>query len=41
VVEGLKPHIKAGTRQEAAGADIVFVAVNWPRLSQALKDLPD
>jgi len=33
--------IKAGTREEAARADIVFVAVNWTRLPAALAGLPD
>jgi 8-hydroxy-5-deazaflavin:NADPH oxidoreductase len=32
--------IKAGTREEAARADIVFVAVNWTKLSAALAGLP-
>lgn len=37
----LQPFIKAGTLHEAAGADIVLVAVNWSKLPQALKDLPN
>ncbi|WP_077967483.1 NADPH-dependent F420 reductase [Ensifer adhaerens] len=37
----LKPFIKAGTLEEAASADIVLVAVNWSKLPQALKGLPD
>lgn len=36
VVEALGPRSRAGTRQEAAAADIVFVSVNWSRLEQAL-----
>ena len=36
----LGPSIKAGTREEAAGADIVFVAVNWTKLPAALAGLP-
>jgi predicted dinucleotide-binding enzyme len=34
------PWIKAGTRVEAASKDIVFVAVPWLKLSQALAGLP-
>ncbi len=37
----LKPFIKAGTLEEAASADMVLVAVNWSKLPQALKGLPD
>ncbi len=33
--------ITAGTRQEAASKDMVFVAVNWPKLQGALAGLPD
>ena len=36
----LGPSIKAGTREEAAAADIVFVAVNWTKLPAALAGLP-
>jgi predicted dinucleotide-binding enzyme len=36
VVDALGPHARAGTRQEAAAADIVFVSVNWARLDDAL-----
>jgi predicted dinucleotide-binding enzyme len=36
----LSPAIKAGTREEAGGADIVFVAVNWTKLPAALAGLP-
>ncbi|EJL80623.1 putative dinucleotide-binding enzyme [Polaromonas sp. CF318] len=35
------PGIKAGTREEAAAKDMVFVAVNWGRLPAALAGLPD
>ncbi len=35
----LGPHIKAVSLQEAAQADLVFLAVNWGRVSAALKDL--
>src|SRR5438477_9792438 len=37
----LGPSIKAGTREEAARADIVFVAVNWTKLPIAMADLPN
>lgn len=40
LVDELGPSIKAGTREEAAGADIVLVAVNWSKLPVALKGLP-
>ena len=33
--------MKAGTREEAARADIVFVAVNWTKLRVAMANLPD
>lgn len=36
----LGPSIKAGTREEAAQADIVFVAVNWTKLPAAMAGLP-
>ena len=32
VVSELGPHAKACTRQEAAQADVVVVAVRWPEL---------
>jgi predicted dinucleotide-binding enzyme len=41
LVRDLGPSIKAGTREEAARADIVFVAVNWTKLPAALASLPD
>jgi 8-hydroxy-5-deazaflavin:NADPH oxidoreductase len=37
----LGPSIEAGTREEAARADIVFVAVNWTKLRAAMAGLPD
>jgi predicted dinucleotide-binding enzyme len=40
LVRELGPPIKAGTREEAARADIVFVAVNWTKLPAALAGLP-
>lgn len=33
------PSIIAGTREQAAGKDIVFVSVNWPKLQGALAGL--
>ena len=41
LVRELAPSIKAGTREEAARADIVLVAVNWTRLPAAMAGLPD
>src|SRR5690349_19578795 len=32
----LAPHVTAGTRDEVLGADMVFVAVPWTRLGEAL-----
>jgi hypothetical protein len=40
-VAALGPGITAGTREDAAAKDIVFVAVNWSKLSAALAGLPD
>lgn len=40
LVAELGPSITAGTREAAASADLVFVAVNWSKLSAALRDLP-
>jgi predicted dinucleotide-binding enzyme len=37
----LGPSIKADKREEAARADIVFVAVNWTKLPAALAGLPE
>ncbi|WP_394792092.1 NADPH-dependent F420 reductase [Rhodoferax sp.] len=39
LTDELGTHITAVTVQEAAQADLVFLAVNWPRVSTALKDL--
>ena len=41
LVRELGPSIKAGTRDEAARADIVLIAVNWTKLPAALAGLPD
>jgi len=41
LVRELAPSIKAGWREEAARADIVFVAINWTKLPAALAGLPD
>jgi 8-hydroxy-5-deazaflavin:NADPH oxidoreductase len=41
LVHELGPSIKAGTREEAARADIVFIAVNWTKLPAALAGLPE
>ena len=40
LVRTLGPSIKAGTREEAASADMVLVAVNWSKLPSALTNLP-
>ena len=34
------PNAKAGTREEAAAADVVFLAVQWPQVPDALGSLP-
>ena len=41
LVRELGPSIKSGTREEAARADTVFVAVNWTKLPAAMAGLPD
>jgi predicted dinucleotide-binding enzyme len=41
LVRELGPTIKAGRREEAASADMVFVAVNWTKLPAALSGLAD
>jgi predicted dinucleotide-binding enzyme len=41
LVQELGPSIKAGTREQAARADIVLVAVNWGKLPAALAGLPE
>jgi hypothetical protein len=40
LVRELGPTIKAGRREEAASADMVFVAVNWTKLPATLSGLP-
>jgi predicted dinucleotide-binding enzyme len=40
LVRELGPGIKAATRQEAAQADIVFLAVPWPTYPEVVSDLP-
>jgi 8-hydroxy-5-deazaflavin:NADPH oxidoreductase len=40
LVREIGPSIAAGTREEAARADIVFVAVNWSKLPTAMAGLP-
>lgn len=40
VVSQIGGKARGGTRDDAAGADIVFVAVRWPQLREALSDLP-
>nr|WP_281282628.1 NAD(P)-binding domain-containing protein [Nonomuraea terrae] len=37
----LGPHVHTGTREQAAGQDLVFVAVNWSQLPGAMAGLPD
>jgi predicted dinucleotide-binding enzyme len=39
-VAALGPTIKAGTREQAAAADIVLIAVNWSKLPRAVAGLP-
>ncbi len=41
IVAELGPSLTAGTREEAAARDIVFVAVNWSKIPTALAGLPD
>jgi 8-hydroxy-5-deazaflavin:NADPH oxidoreductase len=41
LVRDLGPAITAGTREQAARADMVIVAVNWSKLPAALAGLPD
>jgi predicted dinucleotide-binding enzyme len=36
LVSMLAPHVTTGTREEVLGADLVFVAVPWTRLGEAL-----
>jgi len=39
LTDQLGPHIKAVSVKEAAQADLVFLAVNWERVPEALKNL--
>lgn len=39
-VAALGPTIKAGTREQAAAADVVVIAVNWSKLPAAVAGLP-
>ena len=39
-VAALGPTIKAGTREQAAAADMVVIAVNWSKLPAAVAGLP-
>jgi predicted dinucleotide-binding enzyme len=39
-VGALGPTIKAGTREQAASADLVLIAVNWSKLPAAVAGLP-
>lgn len=41
VIAKTAPSIVAGTREEAAAKDIVFLTVNWPKVEGALAGLPD
>jgi 8-hydroxy-5-deazaflavin:NADPH oxidoreductase len=41
IAEIAGPGIVAGTREEAAAADLVVVAVNWSKIPAALAGLPD
>jgi 8-hydroxy-5-deazaflavin:NADPH oxidoreductase len=40
VTRQLGPRARAGTREEAAQADVVFLAVGWPQVKDALSGLP-
>src|SRR5258706_15601629 len=40
VVSQIGGKARGGTRDEAARADVVFVAVGWPQLRGGLSDLP-
>jgi predicted dinucleotide-binding enzyme len=41
IVAAIGPTVIAGTCEEAAAKDMVFVAVNWSKLPAALSGLPD
>ena len=40
VVGRLGPRARAGTRREAAQADVVFISVRWEQVPEVLADLP-
>jgi predicted dinucleotide-binding enzyme len=40
VVSRLGPRAKAGTRADAAQADVVFISVRWDQVKAALADMP-
>jgi predicted dinucleotide-binding enzyme len=40
LIAELGPSIKAGTKEDAAGADVVFVAVRWVDVEKTLAGLP-
>ena len=41
LVRQIGPSIRPGTREQAASADMVLVAINWSKLPTALGGLPD
>jgi len=41
VVQQIGGSVRAGTREEAAAQEIVFLAVNWSNIPSALASLPD
>lgn len=41
LMAGLAPHVTPGTREEVLGADLVFVAVPWGRIAEALDGVGD
>ena len=41
LLAGVSPQVSAGTRDEVLGADIVFVATPWGRLSEAIGGVAD
>lgn len=41
LARALGPSISAGTREQAASADLVLIAVNWTKLPSALAGLPE
>lgn len=40
VAREMGPNARAGTREEAAAADVVFLSVYWPQVPEALAGLP-